>query len=299
MPPEKTVFVSGIGCAGRFVYYMDTYGVHGIHGRAPALATGLATARPDLSIWVVTRRRRRALDRRQPPDPLAAAQRADQDPALQQPDLRADQGPVLADERGGQGHEVDAVRLAGPPVQPGRARARRRGDLRRAHRRHRPRARRRRAAGGRRAPGRGVRRDLPELQRLQRRRVRRGARRRAGEAEPDPPRARQADPLRRARASAAWCAAPTAAWSWSTWRRWARTRWSSTTPSATTPASRSRSPTWPSGPPARRRSACSATVEPPHSTRRGSTQELEAARATAGDEELDELLSSGGAWTVS
>jgi 2-oxoglutarate/2-oxoacid ferredoxin oxidoreductase subunit beta len=54
VPPEKTVFVSGIGCAGRFVYYMDTYGVHGIHGRAPALATGLATARPDLSIWVVS-----------------------------------------------------------------------------------------------------------------------------------------------------------------------------------------------------------------------------------------------------
>jgi 2-oxoglutarate ferredoxin oxidoreductase subunit beta len=54
VPPHRTVFVSGIGCAGRFVYYMDTYGMHGIHGRAPAIATGLATARPDLSIWVVT-----------------------------------------------------------------------------------------------------------------------------------------------------------------------------------------------------------------------------------------------------
>ena len=53
IPPERTVFVSGIGCAGRFAYYMDTYGMHGIHGRAPALATGLATARPDLSVWVV------------------------------------------------------------------------------------------------------------------------------------------------------------------------------------------------------------------------------------------------------
>ncbi|MEW6060173.1 MAG: 2-oxoacid:ferredoxin oxidoreductase subunit beta [Actinomycetota bacterium] len=52
--PEKTVFVSGIGCSGRFTYYMDTYGVHGIHGRAPALATGIATARPDLNVWVVT-----------------------------------------------------------------------------------------------------------------------------------------------------------------------------------------------------------------------------------------------------
>jgi 2-oxoglutarate ferredoxin oxidoreductase subunit beta len=54
IPPEKIVFVAGIGCAGRFVYYMDTYGMHGIHGRAPALATGVATARPDLSVWVVS-----------------------------------------------------------------------------------------------------------------------------------------------------------------------------------------------------------------------------------------------------
>jgi 2-oxoglutarate ferredoxin oxidoreductase subunit beta len=54
IPPERIVFITGIGCAGRFAYYMDTYGMHGIHGRAPALATGLATTRPDLSIWVVS-----------------------------------------------------------------------------------------------------------------------------------------------------------------------------------------------------------------------------------------------------
>jgi 2-oxoglutarate/2-oxoacid ferredoxin oxidoreductase subunit beta len=54
VPPERTVFVAGIGCSGRFAYYMNTYGVHGIHGRAPALATGLALSRPDLSVWVVT-----------------------------------------------------------------------------------------------------------------------------------------------------------------------------------------------------------------------------------------------------
>ena len=54
IPPERTVFISGIGCAGRFSYYMDTYGMHGIHGRAPALATGLAAARGDLAVWVVT-----------------------------------------------------------------------------------------------------------------------------------------------------------------------------------------------------------------------------------------------------
>ncbi len=51
---ENTVFVSGIGCSSRFPYYVDTYGMHSIHGRAPAIATGLALARPDLSVWVVT-----------------------------------------------------------------------------------------------------------------------------------------------------------------------------------------------------------------------------------------------------
>jgi 2-oxoglutarate/2-oxoacid ferredoxin oxidoreductase subunit beta len=54
IPTHKMVWVAGIGCSGRFTYYVDTYGVHGIHGRAPALATGIATARPDLSVWVVT-----------------------------------------------------------------------------------------------------------------------------------------------------------------------------------------------------------------------------------------------------
>ena len=51
---ENTVFVSGIGCAARFPYYMNTYGMHAIHGRAPAVATGLAITRPDLDVWVVT-----------------------------------------------------------------------------------------------------------------------------------------------------------------------------------------------------------------------------------------------------
>lgn len=52
--PENTVFISGIGCSSRFPYYMNTYGIHSIHGRAPAIATGVAVARPDLDIWVVT-----------------------------------------------------------------------------------------------------------------------------------------------------------------------------------------------------------------------------------------------------
>jgi 2-oxoglutarate ferredoxin oxidoreductase subunit beta len=51
---ENTVFVSGIGCSSRFPYYMSTYGIHSIHGRAPAIATGIAAARPDLDVWVVT-----------------------------------------------------------------------------------------------------------------------------------------------------------------------------------------------------------------------------------------------------
>jgi 2-oxoglutarate/2-oxoacid ferredoxin oxidoreductase subunit beta len=52
--PERIVFVTGIGCAGRFAYYMNTYGMHAIHGRAPTIATGLAAARDDLSVWIVS-----------------------------------------------------------------------------------------------------------------------------------------------------------------------------------------------------------------------------------------------------
>ncbi|MCW2498215.1 2-oxoacid:ferredoxin oxidoreductase subunit beta [Jatrophihabitans sp.] len=54
IPKEDIVFVSGIGCSSRFPYYMNTYGMHSIHGRAPAIATGLSTSRTDLSVWVVT-----------------------------------------------------------------------------------------------------------------------------------------------------------------------------------------------------------------------------------------------------
>jgi 2-oxoglutarate ferredoxin oxidoreductase subunit beta len=54
IPRENFVFVSGIGCSSRFPYYMNTYGMHTIHGRAPAVATGIKSARPDLSVWVIT-----------------------------------------------------------------------------------------------------------------------------------------------------------------------------------------------------------------------------------------------------
>ncbi|HEX6946557.1 MAG TPA: 2-oxoacid:ferredoxin oxidoreductase subunit beta [Acidimicrobiia bacterium] len=53
-PREQFVFVSGIGCSSRFPYYMNTYGMHSIHGRAPAIATGIAVTRPELSVWVIT-----------------------------------------------------------------------------------------------------------------------------------------------------------------------------------------------------------------------------------------------------
>ena len=54
IPKEKLVFVSGIGCSSRMPYYLDTYGFHSIHGRAPAIATGIKVARPELSVWVVS-----------------------------------------------------------------------------------------------------------------------------------------------------------------------------------------------------------------------------------------------------
>ena len=53
-PREEFVFISGIGCSSRFPYYMNTYGMHSIHGRAPAIASGVATTRPELSVWVIT-----------------------------------------------------------------------------------------------------------------------------------------------------------------------------------------------------------------------------------------------------
>ncbi len=52
--PEDTVFISGIGCSSRFPYYMETYGFHTIHGRAPAVATGVKLANPDLDVWIIT-----------------------------------------------------------------------------------------------------------------------------------------------------------------------------------------------------------------------------------------------------
>ena len=79
---EETVFVSGIGCAARFPYYMNTYGVHTIHGRAPAIATGLAMSRPDLHVFVISGDGD-ALHSR------LAPQREYHDSSVQQPNLRS------------------------------------------------------------------------------------------------------------------------------------------------------------------------------------------------------------------
>ena len=173
---ERIVFVSGIGCAARFPYYMQTYGMHSIHGRAPAIATGLAVDAAGPLRLGRHRRRRRALDRREPPDPRAAPERQPEDPPLQQPHLRAHEGPVLADVRAREGDEVDAARLARPSVQPALDRDRRRGVVRRARDRHGQEGAHRRARRRGAASRLGVRRDPPELQHLQRRRVRLRAR---------------------------------------------------------------------------------------------------------------------------
>lgn len=54
IPREKSIFISGIGCSSRYPYYMETYGIHGIHGRAAAIASGVKAANPDLDVWIVT-----------------------------------------------------------------------------------------------------------------------------------------------------------------------------------------------------------------------------------------------------
>ena len=94
---EKTVFVSGIGCSSRFPYYVSTYGFHTIHGRAPAIATGVKLTNPELDVWMITGDGDGLSHRRQPHAARAAPQRESPDPAVQQRDLRSHQGPGLAD----------------------------------------------------------------------------------------------------------------------------------------------------------------------------------------------------------
>ena len=181
---------------GRFAYYMDTYGMHGIHGRAPALATGLATARPDLSVWVVTgdgdalsiggNHLIHAL-RRNVPIKILLFNNQIYGLTKGQYSPTSEVGKVTKSTPfGSLDHPFNPLALALGAEATFVART---IDVDKQHLAATP-------ARGRRAPGHGVRRDLPELQRLQRRRLRRRARQ--GRApQPDPARARRADPLRR------------------------------------------------------------------------------------------------------
>ena len=264
IPRENLVFVSGIGCAARFPYYLETYGMHSIHGRAPAIATGLATSRPDLSVWVVTgdgdalsiggNHLIHALRRNVNVTILLFNNRI----------YGLTKGQYSPTSERGQGDEVDAARLGRPAVQPAVDRDRRRGDLRRPRDRHRQAGLPRGAPRGGRAPRRGLRRDPPELQHLQRRRLRRRPRARRRTV------STSAQARRFAGATAASACGPTGRSRSSTPRPEGS---SGTIPVATTPGSRSRSRGSPGRPPARCRSASSASV--------GATR-LRGSRARAG-----------------
>ena len=214
IPRERIVFISGIGCSSRFPYYMDTYGVHSIHGRAPAIATGLAVSRPDLSVWVVTgdgdalsiggNHLIHALRRNVNLKILLFNNRI----------YGLTKGQYSPTSELGQGHQVDPDRLGRLAVQPDLARAGRRGLVRGPHHRLRPQAPAVGAAGRGRAPGIGVCRDLPELQHLQRRRLRPAQGCRHPRRCPHPAGARPAADLRQPRGSRRWCAQPRA----SAWR---------------------------------------------------------------------------------
>ena len=119
---ENIVFISGIGCSSRFPYYVETYGMHSIHGRAPAIATGLATvSRPDLSVWVVTG----------DGDALSIGGNHLMHALRRNVNLKIllfnnqiyglTKGQYSPDVRAGQDHQVDPDGLARPPVQPGLA----------------------------------------------------------------------------------------------------------------------------------------------------------------------------------
>ena len=146
---ENIVFVSGIGCSSRFPYYLDTYGMHSIHGRAPAIATGLATSRSDLSVWVVTG----------DGDALSIggnhlihAMRRNVNLTIllfNNQIYGLTKGQYSPTSRTGLGDQVQPARVGRRPVQPGLARPGRRGHLRRPRDGVRPRRAQGRAQGGR------------------------------------------------------------------------------------------------------------------------------------------------------
>ena len=169
---ERFVVVSGIGCSSRFPYYMNTFGFHTIHGRAPAVATGLKMARPDLEVWIATgdgdalsiggNHLIHTLRRNVGVKILMFNNRI----------YGLTKGQYSPTSELGKKHQVDAGRLGRLSVQPAVAGPRRRRHLRGAQRRHLPGAPEGHPAPRRRAQGHRLRRDLPELQHLQRQGVR-------------------------------------------------------------------------------------------------------------------------------
>ena len=223
---ERLVFVSGIGCAARFPYYMQTYGMHSIHGRAPAIATGLASSRPDLSVWVVTG----------DGDALSIggnhlihALRRNVNVKIL---LFNNQIYGLTKGQYSPTSELGKVTKSTPmgsldyPFNPVSLAIGAEATFVGALDRHRPQAPDLGAAPRGRPQGHRLRRDLPELQHLQRRRLRRGqgASRRTRSASSTASRSASART-----ASAASSSAPTARASWSTSPTPGRTRCSSTT----------------------------------------------------------------------
>jgi pyruvate/2-oxoacid:ferredoxin oxidoreductase beta subunit len=133
IPRENFVFISGIGCSSRFPYYMNTYGMHSIHGRAPAVATGFKLARPGALGVGGDRRRRRPVHRRQPPDPRHAPQRRSQDHLFNNRIYGLTKGQYSPTSRIGKKTKTTPARLHRPALHPGLGGTGRRRHLRRPH----------------------------------------------------------------------------------------------------------------------------------------------------------------------
>ena len=194
IPRERHVFISGIGCAARFPYYVNAYGLHSIHGRAAAIATGLAASRPDLSVWVVSG----------DGDALSIGGNHFLHALRRNVNLTIllFNNQVYGLTKGQYSPTSPLGQVTGPtpmgsidwPLNPVSVAlgaeatfVARSIDTDRAHLTE-------TLLAASRHKGAGVRRDPPKLQRLQRRRLRPRPRR---EGEPDRPRARRTDPLRR------------------------------------------------------------------------------------------------------
>ena len=195
-PKENIVFISGIGCSGRLPYYMNTYGFHTIHGRAPTLATGLKASRPDLMVWVITG----------DGDALSIGGNHVLHSMRRNVDIKMvmfnnriyglTKGQASPTSELGKRHEVDPGRHDRHADHPAVGGAGGRGDLRRPLGRHPHRAPPGDARTGRLPPRLGLRRGPPELQHLQRRRLALVHRPRGPRRQDAGPRGRQADDLR-------------------------------------------------------------------------------------------------------